>query len=326
MLFAIALFFAAPVGAEYLIGYDTSTGRPLVLLASLAIFGPLYGAPAVLIREVARRHGLRWPGILALAAAAGILQAGVIDQSMFSTSYRDIAYWDAMTEPTWIPALGLSASSTLNFVVGHAVFSFGIPIALVEAASRTPLVPWLRRAGLLVAVVLYLAAAALILTDTLKTERDHASAVQIAGALTVVVLLIGYAYTFGRRPVASRDRAVPRAGWVFAGGLVASLAVNLAPSTWAGFTLGATVLLAVAATVVRVGRSPRWSVRHVVALCTGALVGRAAIGFLVTPLGDDPVPWWAKYGHNTFFVAGCALLGWWLCRRAARHPCPAAAR
>ena len=41
-------------------------------------------APALLIREVARRRGLGWPGILLLAAAFGVVQAGLVDQSMFS--------------------------------------------------------------------------------------------------------------------------------------------------------------------------------------------------------------------------------------------------
>jgi hypothetical protein len=37
---------------------------------------PAVRAPAVLIRETAGRTQMRWPGILALALAAAILQAG----------------------------------------------------------------------------------------------------------------------------------------------------------------------------------------------------------------------------------------------------------
>ena len=79
------------VCAEYLIGYDDSTGDAVELLGGLMIFGPLYGAMALIIREVAVRLGLGWGGIAGLAAAAGLVQAGLIDQSLFNLSYRDIS-------------------------------------------------------------------------------------------------------------------------------------------------------------------------------------------------------------------------------------------
>lgn len=61
-LLAARLFLLAPMTAEYVTAYDPdSTGDPLALLAGLLIFGPLYGAPALLIRETARRHDVRWP-------------------------------------------------------------------------------------------------------------------------------------------------------------------------------------------------------------------------------------------------------------------------
>ena len=60
------LLVLAPVCAEYLAAYDDSTGDALLLIGNLIIFAPLYGAPALLIREVARRNGLGWIGIIAL--------------------------------------------------------------------------------------------------------------------------------------------------------------------------------------------------------------------------------------------------------------------
>ena len=69
---ATGLFLLAPVCAEYLWGYDDSTGHWGVLIGNLIVFSPLYGAPALLIREVARRLGLGWPGILLMAAAFGV--------------------------------------------------------------------------------------------------------------------------------------------------------------------------------------------------------------------------------------------------------------
>ena len=81
----LGLVVLAPVCAEYLWGYDDSTGHPGTLLGNLIVFTPLYGAPALLIREVARRRGLGWPGILLLAAAFGVVEAAIVDQSMWST-------------------------------------------------------------------------------------------------------------------------------------------------------------------------------------------------------------------------------------------------
>lgn len=78
----------------------------------------------------------------------------------------------------------------MAFVTGHVIWSFGVPIALVErlrpALSDRP---WLRLPGLAVSAALYLAAAGLVLQDHLRTERDYASPAQIAGALAAGALL-----------------------------------------------------------------------------------------------------------------------------------------
>lgn len=105
---APAVFLFAPVSAEYLIGYDDIIGDPAVLIFGLLIFGPLYGAPAVLIRETTRRAGRGWPSMLLLGLAFGLVQAGLVDQSLFNPAYRAIPYWDNLREPSpgfsgWLP-------------------------------------------------------------------------------------------------------------------------------------------------------------------------------------------------------------------------------
>ena len=92
-----ALLVLSAIGAELLTAYDDSTGRPIELLVAIAFFGPLYGGPALIIRELARRTGPGWPTMLLLAAAFGLLQPGVIDQSLFSDSYRDVQGWEEGT-------------------------------------------------------------------------------------------------------------------------------------------------------------------------------------------------------------------------------------
>ena len=255
---------------------------------------------------------MRWPGILALAAAFGLLQAGVVDQSLFSSSYRDIDYWDEMLTPTLIPFLGLGGYNAVNFISGHTLWSFAIPIALVESLSPTwGRRRWLRRRGLVVAGLFYLAAAALILSETLRTEPDHASVTQVGASLALAALLVGWACTFGRHrrsphPGSPRSIQVPRPWLIAVAAFVAALAFNLAPETWAGVGAGLVVLVASAAAVSHWSRSARWTGGHVVALAGAALVARAAIGFAVTPIGEvDPA---AKYLHNTFFVIAALAL------------------
>jgi hypothetical protein len=214
----LCLAVLSPVCAEYLVGYDTSTGRTLTLLGSLLIFVPLYGVPAVLIREIARRRRVGWPSILALAAAAGLLQAGVIDQSLFSVSYRKIDYWDEMVGPTWIEPLGFGASSALNFLGGHIVYSYAIPILMVEAMfpSSTKR-PWLSRPWLVVATVLYVAAAALVLSDHLRHEQDHASSTQVILTLVLAAVLVVLSLRFGHVPSAgeaSGETTADRGAWL----------------------------------------------------------------------------------------------------------------
>ena len=51
----VLVLLLAPVTAEYLIGYDDTTGDAAALVFGVFFFAPLYGAPAVLIREVTRR-------------------------------------------------------------------------------------------------------------------------------------------------------------------------------------------------------------------------------------------------------------------------------
>jgi len=313
---AIGLMVLSPLCAEYLSGYDDSTGDPWALLGGLFIFIPLYGAPALVIRELARRNGIRRPGILALATAAGIAQAGIIDQSMFSESYRDIDYWRSMIEPTFIAPFGISAYTTLAFVAGHAVWSFGAPIALMESFSPDRR-PWLRLPGLLIATGLYLAAAAVVLRWHLDGEADHASAGQIAGAGAAVLLLVVFAFTFGRRTRPPGDGRVPNPLLVGLGAMAAALAFQFAPPTWPAFAGSVALVAAVAFGVSRMARSVRWTGGHVAALATGALAAMATVAFFGDPIGE--VTRTAQYAHNTVFTAGVLVLGYFAWRSGRRR-------
>lgn len=196
----LGLLVLAPVCAEYLSAYDDTTGDAARLIGGLVVFGPLYGAPALLIREVARRAGLGWPGIVMLATAFGLIEAGLVDQSLFSLDYRHIASWDDDLRGTFVGPLGLSAFNVLNFIGGHVIYSICAPIALVEGLRPSNHAePWLtRRSGIAVAL-LYVAASLLVLVDSLTHESSHASPYQVVGSMLVVAALVVGAWALSRR-------------------------------------------------------------------------------------------------------------------------------
>ncbi|MEU5153076.1 hypothetical protein [Glycomyces sp. NPDC021274] len=313
LLLVLALLVFSPIAAESLVGYDDTTGNVLALLAGLIVFIPLYGAPAVLLREAARRFGLGWGGVLAIAAALGVVQAGIIDQSMFSQDYRGIDYWQELVGPTWIPGFGFAASTALTFVLGHMIMSFAAPIALVEGlGSRSADRPWLRPFGLVVTMLLYLAGAWVVLDWHYRTETDHASAGQLAGAGAVAVVLIALAFLFGRRKAVRVERRVPPLWALIAASAITVFTIGLS-ETWAWVAVTAAVLCAMGFGIAYFARSTAWGRRQVTALAVGALLCQALTGFLATPIGEvDP---FAKYAHNTAALLLVAVLGWLALRR-----------
>ena len=71
-----SLVVLSAIGAELLAAYNDTTGQPPELLFNAAFFAMLYGCPALLIRELARRtgaHGRDWGLTHAAAVATGVL-------------------------------------------------------------------------------------------------------------------------------------------------------------------------------------------------------------------------------------------------------------
>ncbi|MGF7004803.1 hypothetical protein [Aminobacter sp. BE322] len=308
----VGLFFLSPICAEYLIGYAESIGNPLEMLAGLLVLGPLYGAVAVLIREFARRAGRGWPSILLLGGAFGLVQAGLIDQSLFNPEYGgevDIPYWDAERRPTLVQSLGVSANHVLDFVGGHIIWSFAAPIAVVEScvpglARR----PWLGKPGMAVMVALYLIAAALVFNDHLETEQFTATPTQLAATAAIALLLAVAAFAIPRRSSLA-------AGWVphpsFIGLLaLAALTVQtLSAPTWSGIALSAAALLLAGALLLHFSGRAAWTQRHVLAAAGAALVVNAAFSFVVAPLGNPSYA--MKYISNAAIMLGVlSLLAW----------------
>lgn len=150
------LLLVAPWAAECSWGGFPAEQFPVVVV----FLGPLYGGAAVLIREVARRTGGGWPVMALLAAAFGVVQAGLVDQSLFDRHFLDdtqFAEEGRAAVATLVPGIGVSAGQAVDYIGNHVLLSICAPIALVEAlvppARRDR--PWLGRRGLVGVAILY---------------------------------------------------------------------------------------------------------------------------------------------------------------------------
>jgi hypothetical protein len=311
---ALGLFVLAPVCAEYLWGYDDSTGHPGTLIGNLVVFSPLYGAPALLIRELARRRRLGWPGILLLAAAFGVVEAAIVDQSMWSADYRDIPYWEDMSMPTYLAPIGLSLYLALSFVGGHVILSIGSPIALVETLATTRRHErWLSPVVFWVVIALYAAACALVLKDAYDTGEASATSGELLGSSLMVVGLVVAAFVVGHRPALIVPGTVPRPMLVWAAALVAMIGWVAIPPTRIGTALVALLALGAVVIVWRWSHRRAWDQPHVLALASGAVIAAGCFAFLTTPIGE--VSHTQKYGHNIALLASVALVSLLAARR-----------
>ncbi len=317
---AIGLFFLAPLTAEYLIGYLEAIGNAMAILTGLLILGPMYGGAALIIREVTRRTGRGWPTMILLAFAFGVLQSALVDHSLFNPSYMGIEWWQEARAPTHIPSLGISGYYTLIFVLGHVVGSISAPIAVVEACvphRRTK--PWLRVPGLIVTVILYLLASALIATSMVVEEQFLPSVPQLVGAAVAVIAFIIAAFMIGTQPRMAVDRPAP-GPWL--AGAIAFATLSL-PSLiellldllgitttfvvdWRGVALVSVLYSILAVAIMRWSRYRGWGPQHILALASGALLTRAWIAFTVEPIGAVALR--DKLISNSIFLIGTIML------------------
>lgn len=312
----LALLVLSSVGAELLAAYDDTTGRPGAIAFAVVFFAALYGCPALLIRELARRTGRGWPAMLLLAAAFGLLEAGAIDQSLFADSYADVSNWEETVRATYVAPLGVAAFPAQSFVVGHVLFSFCAPIALAEAMKpEIAYCPWLGRRGLVIAVGAWLAAAALILNDALG--EGYATWLEIAVTLGLVAALVAAAFLL-RLPARTTRRA-PRVRTVLAASFVVTTAGTAVPETWIGFGIALAVLAVALWLLLRFAGGQGWTLAHTAAVGTGALLSRGALAFLYYPLvGETSAA--QKYTHNVVMLLVVVVVGAFAHRRSREHP------
>jgi len=299
---ALGLLLLAPWVGEFLLG-----SSPLQnILAALVLLLPIYGGGALLIREVTRRTGRGWPTIFLLAAAYGVIEAGLADQSLFNPSFFDTA--DEKAAP--IPLLGISAYDTLAYVVGHAIWSISVPIAIVEmltpARNRTP---WLGKTGLVITGFLYLIGCVIVFSFIYAEEKFIASPAQLlgAGAVTLVLIVVAFSLKEKTRLTVHSSGTLIKPWMLGIGSFVAASLFFAKPESWAGVIMGV-IILCVAWLLVRHWSSHQgWRIQHQFALVAGALLTYAWGGFTVTWLlwPDNTIAW---IGNVLFTLIAIALL------------------
>lgn len=305
---ALVLVVLAPLSAEVTLG-----STPLRMIWLVLLWLPIYGAGVLLIREIARRHGLRWPALLLLGLAYGIVEEGVALQALSSPGLYGAGDWAPRL-------LGLNSAYTGVMLPYHAVFSVAIPIALTELlfpASRTA--PYLRRGGLAGTAVTAVLGVAL-LRVAVPPARDPGYLMPVpvlVGCALAVVLLAVAAFRLPRTPSAPRPAPGPWAQFAFGAVTAFGFLALLYPfggATRPAFTHGGWTWLPMGAALVLLAGTAwliaRWGERHVLPLSSGALIAHTVFGAIAIP---GALPGLIPLGLA--MTAGLALLA----RRTA-HP------
>ncbi|SDT41838.1 hypothetical protein [Microlunatus soli] len=311
----VGLMLLSPFCAEYLVGYQGVITNPVGMLVAVLMVLPLYGAPAVIIREITRRTRRGWPTMLLLATAAGLIQAGLVDQSLFN---HDGFGTGAMS--TLIPVIDVDAGQLLTFVVGHIIWSFGAPIAVVESlVPRRAAQPWLGFPGLVVISVSYLAGALFYYNELVVKAGFVAHPMQLIGVAIAVLFAIVAAFRIRGRSV----RPGPILDPLLTGVAVAILATGFVllddVAGWFGFVARCAILVVLGLGLAEIASRQGWGRAQVLAVAAAVLLVYAGVAFLVNPEGR---PASVLYTARGVVAAGMVLLLALAGRRVARADGP----
>jgi len=317
----LGLMLLAPWAAECSWGGNTLDAFVPVVL----VLAPLYGGAAVLIRETARRTGGGWPAIVLLAAAFGVVEAGLVDQSLFNPGYLDDTEYAGMAVAagaTRVPALGFSVEQAFDYVGNHIALSICAPIAIVESfvGADRRLRPWLGRLGLAAVAVLYVIGSLFIFFDDAGRKGFLAGPPQLLFAGSVALVLIGAAVLprLRHRPARNSGRA-PRPVVVGLVALGAHLA-SLTATGWPAIAVRAGAIAVAATLIVRWSRRAGWEQRHVLAAWSAGLLVAAAQAYTV-PNYEPASPAAALVGDVAVSAVVVTLVGaaFWRLRALTRY-------
>jgi len=179
----LVLFFLSPLIAEFLLG---NLAPKMILL--LLPLGLMYGAGAILVRELVRHMRQGWLSMLLLAFAFGVIEEGLVTQSLFNPNYLHLRLLDY----GFIPSLGMGLPWAIYVISIHVAWSICAPIGLTECLfPQTLTTPWLKRGSLIVVLVLYTLGCLLIAKTSQRMDPFMASHVQLlAATITAIVAVV----------------------------------------------------------------------------------------------------------------------------------------
>lgn len=272
---ALWLLLGAPLLAEFLLGdYN------LRQVGYLGIFVPLYGASALLVREITRRTQRGWPTMVMLALVYAMAFEGYVNQTLFNPNYAGqhlLAYG-------FLPELGISLNYTTYILTLHTVWSLCSPIAVAEAlAGPRWEETWLDRKGILCIGVLSLLGLTATGVSSFKAFHFLASPLQLAmiGGLMVTCAVLAFSL-FERNEEAadSTSRAAP-SFWIialatFVLSSVFQLWFHYAPGNhldpWLGLAGFVAVIVLALTTILRWSNRRGWGPLHTLAAATGPIL------------------------------------------------------
>jgi len=143
-----ALMVLSPLIAEYVLG-----NLPTDKLYYLPVLCLMYGGGAVFVRELSRYINRGWLPFVFLAAAYGLMEEGLVTQSIFNPDYMHLK----LLKYGFIPSLHTALPWAIYAVSIHVIWSLAVPVGLVDAlfpARRNE--PWLGMPGLVVTGLLFI--------------------------------------------------------------------------------------------------------------------------------------------------------------------------
>jgi hypothetical protein len=320
---AIGLYFLAPLVAEFCLG-----DFPLTMLPLIVPFAAVYGGGALLIREVTRRAGRGWPTMLLLALAYGVLEEGLLTESLFNPNY--LGYH--LLGRGFVPALGIAVPWTVFVLTLHTVWSVSTPIALVEESTperRTT--PWLRTPGLVTTAVLFAFGVVFTFGGAYADGHFLASPAELGVTAAVVIALVVVAFRLPRvrerRPAPplpplygeEPERRAPGPRAVFATAILAGVAFMLgrdAVPAWPGAVLMLVALAAAVGLTLAWSGRPGWGRWQRFALACGALLTYSWHAFTTSPVRAAAAPL-VLATHVVFALAALGIV-WFGVRRVRR--------
>ncbi|QDP94703.1 hypothetical protein FOE78_01140 [Microlunatus elymi] len=182
----------------------------------------------------------------------------------------------------------------ITFVVGHIVWSFGSPIAVIESCVPTRADrPWLERPGLIAMAIIYLSGAIFFSYQLVVAVGFHASAFQLIMVVLAIVAAVVAALLLPcrRRSTAERGdaRSTGRSApppWLIGPvslALLLGYVLVLDQWGWVGVALGSAALALLGLILIIFSRRPGWGQAHILAAAGGALLTYAIIAFWVNP-------------------------------------------